>query len=177
MKTEKTLTVMRKVLKALILIIVGVILLANLYCLAAGRIFKVKAPTVFGCSSAVVLTGSMSGTIEPDDFIIIHKQSDYTVGDIVMYQTGGTPVTHRIISENEKGYRTKGDANNTDDGTDIPKEDVVGKVVLVIPKIGAAVRLARTPIGMLGLFAAIILIVELPNLVGCIRRKDEKQKN
>ena len=177
MKTEKTLTVLRKVLKALILIIVGVILLANLYCLAAGRIFKVKAPTVFGCSSAVVLTGSMSGTIEPDDFIITHKQSDYMVGDIVMYQTGGTPVTHRIISENEKGYRTKGDANNTDDGADIPKEDVVGKVVLVIPKIGTAVRLARTPIGMLGLFAAIILIAELPNLIGCIRRKDEKQKN
>lgn len=46
MKTEKTLTVLRRVLKALILIIVGVILLANLYCLAAGRIFKVKAPTV-----------------------------------------------------------------------------------------------------------------------------------
>ena len=61
-----------------------------------------KAPTVFGCSSAVVLTGSMSGTVEPDDLIITHKQSDYTVGDIVMYQTGGTPVTHRIISENEK---------------------------------------------------------------------------
>ena len=105
------------------------------------------------------------------------KQSDYTVGDIVMYQTGGTPVTHRIISENEKGYRTKGDTNNTDDGADIPKEDVVGKVVLVIPKIGAAVRLARTPIGMLGLFAAIILIAELPNLIGHIRRKDEKQEN
>lgn len=177
MKTEKTLTVLRKVLKALILIIVGAILLANLYCLAAGRIFKVNAPTVFGYSSAVVLTGSMSGTIEPDDFIITHKQSDYTVGDIVTYQTGGTPVTHRIVSENEKGYRTKGDANNTDDGTDIPKEDVVGKVVLVLPKIGAAVRLVRTPTGMLGLFAAIILITELPNLIGYIRRKGKKQEN
>ena len=50
-------------------------------------------------------------------------------------------------------------------------------MVLVIPKIGAAVRLARTPIGMLSLFAAIILIAELPNLIGYIRRKDEKQKN
>ena len=60
MKTEKTLTVLRKVLKALILIIVGAILLANLYCLAAREIFGVKAPTVFGCSSAVVLTGSKS---------------------------------------------------------------------------------------------------------------------
>lgn len=175
MKTEKALAVLRRVLKALILIIVGVILLANLYCLAAREIFKVKDPTVFGYSSAVVLTGSMSGTIEPDDLIITHKQSDYRVGDIVMYQTDGTPVTHRIVSESDKGYRTKGDANNIDDGTDIAVENVVGKVVLVIPKIGAAVRLVRTPIGMLSLFAAIILITELPNLIGYIRRKRRKQ--
>ena len=67
--------------------------------------------------------------------------------------------------------------SNTDDGTDIPKEDVVGKVVLVLPKIGAAVRLVRTPTGMLGLFAAIILITELPNLIGYIRRKGKKQEN
>ena len=177
MKTEKALAVLRRSLKILVLVIVGIVLLANLYRLAAREIFKVKSPTVFGYSSAVVLTGSMSGTIEPDDLIITRKQSDYMVGDIVMYQTGGTPVTHRIISENEKGYRTKGDANNADDGTDIPKEDVVGKVVLVIPKIGAAIRLARTPIGMLSLFAAIILIAELPNLIGHIRRKDKKQEN
>lgn len=177
MKTEKALTVLWRVLKTLVLVIAGILLLSNLYRLAAREIFKVKDPTVFGYSSAVVLTGSMSGTVNPDDLIITHKQSEYKVGDIVMYQTGGTPVTHRIIYENEKGYRTKGDANNTDDGTDIPKEDVVGKVVLVIPKIGAAVRLARTPIGMLSLFAAIILIAELPNLIGYIRRKNEKQKN
>ena len=50
-------------------------------------------------------------------------------------------------------------------------------MVLVIPKIGAAIRLARTPIGMLSLFAAIILITELPNLIGYIRRKGKKQEN
>lgn len=168
---------MWRILKILILVIVGIVLFANLYRLAAREIFKVKSPTIFGFSSAVVLTGSMSGTIEPDDLIITHKQSDYMVGDIVMYQTDGTPVTHRIISENEKGYRTKGDANNADDGTNIPKEDVVGKVVLVIPKIGAVIRFVRTPIGMLSLFAAFILITELPNLIGYIRRKGKKQEN
>ena len=177
MKTEKAPSVLRRVIKISILVIVGIVLLANLYRLAAREIFKVKSPTVFGFSSAVVLTGSMSGAIDPDDLIITRKQSDYTVGDIVTYQTGGTPVTHRIISENEKGYRTKGDANNTDDGTDIPKGEVVGKVVLVIPKIGAAIRLVRTPIGMLSLFAAIILITGLPNLTEYIRRKDENRKS
>lgn len=177
MNTEKALAVLWRILQILILVIVGIVLLANLYRLAAREIFKVKAPTVFGFSSAVVLTGSMSGTIESDDLVITHKQSDYRVGDIVMYQTDGTPVTHRIVSESNKGYRTKGDTNNTDDGADIPKEDVVGKVVLVIPKIGAAIRLARRPIGMLSLFAVIILITELPNLIGYIRRKGKKQEN
>lgn len=177
MKAEKALTVLWRVLKVLVLVIAGILLLSNLYRLAAREIFKVKDPTVFGYSSAVVLTGSMSGTVNPDDLIITHKQSEYKVGDIVTYRTGGTPVTHRIISENENGYRTKGDANNTDDGTDIAVENVVGKVVLVIPKIGAAIRLVRTPIGMLSLFAAIILITELPNLIGYIRRKNEKHEN
>lgn len=177
MKTEKIPAILRRVFQALFLAAAGIILLANLYCLAAKEIFKVKAPTVFGYSSAVVLTGSMSGTLEPNDLIITHKQRVYNVGDIVMYHTSGTPVTHRIISQNEKGYRTKGDANNTDDGTDIPKEDIVGKAVLAIPKIGAVIRLVRTPLGMIGLIAAIILITELPNLIGCIRRKDKKQES
>lgn len=89
MKTEKALAVLWRILQILILVIVGIVLLANLYRLAAREIFKVNASTVFGYSSAVVLTGSMSGTIEPDDLIITHKQSDYMVGDIVMYQTDG----------------------------------------------------------------------------------------
>ena len=77
MKTEKALTVLWRVLKALVLVIAGILLLSNLYRLAAREIFKVKDPTVFGYSSAVVLTGSMSGTVNPDDLIITHKQSEY----------------------------------------------------------------------------------------------------
>ena len=63
MKTEKALAVLWRILQILILVIVGIVLLANLYRLAAREIFKVNASTVFGYSSAVVLTGSMSGTI------------------------------------------------------------------------------------------------------------------
>ena len=59
---------MRRSLKILVLVIVGIVLLANLYRLAAREIFKVKSPMVFGYSSAVVLTGSMSGTIEAGRF-------------------------------------------------------------------------------------------------------------
>ena len=81
MKTEKAPSVLRRVIKISILVIAGIVLLANLYRLAAREIFKVKSPTVFGFSSAVVLTGSMSGAIEPDDLIITRKQSDCDLSD------------------------------------------------------------------------------------------------
>ena len=47
MKTEKALAVLRRSLKILVLVIVGIVLLANLYRLAAREIFKVKSPTAF----------------------------------------------------------------------------------------------------------------------------------
>lgn len=172
MRTEKALKVLRRTLQVIVLAVVALILLANLYRIAAREIFKVKVPTVFGYSSAVVLTGSMSGAIESNDLIITHKQSEYQVGDIVTYQTGGTPVTHRIVAVNDNGYRTKGDANNTDDGTDIQKEYVIGKVVLIIPKIGAAVSFIKTPPGMLIFMGALVLIIELPYIT--TRMKERK---
>lgn len=176
MRAEKKLTVVWRVLQGLLLAVIALALLGGLYRIAAREIFGGKEPTVFGYSSAVVLTGSMSGTLEPDDLIVTHKQSEYSVGDVVTYQTGGTPVTHRIVAENEAGYRTKGDANNTDDGADIPKESIVGRVVLVIPKIGAITRFLRTPLGVLGLLAVVVLIAELPNLVRYIRGRNKKQE-
>ena len=47
-------------------VLLALLLALNLYVLAAQRLFHVETPTVFGYSTAVVLTGSMSGTIEPD---------------------------------------------------------------------------------------------------------------
>ena len=116
----------------------------------------------------------MADAIQPDDVIITHRQDAYKVGDIVTYQTGGMSVTHRIIAVHENGYRTKGDANNTDDGADIPQNAVVGKVVLVIPKIGAVIRFVRTPAGVLSLLAVIGLLLELPGITDFVRRKRQQ---
>ena len=174
MRTEKVLKVLRRTLQAIALAVVALILITNLYRIAAREIFKTKAPTVFGYSSAVVLTGSMSGTIEPNDLIVTHKQNEYQVGDIVTYQTGGTPVTHRIVAVHDNGYLTKGDANNTDDGADIQKEYVVGKVVLIIPKIGAVGSFIKTPLGMLILMGALALIIELPYITKRIKERKSR---
>lgn len=106
-----TVKIFRRALRALeilITVILALLLAAEIYVLAAENIFKKQNATVFGFKTAVVLTGSMSGTIEPNDLIVTRRQKSYSVGDIITYSAGGTPVTHRITAETEDGFTNPG---------------------------------------------------------------------
>ena len=127
---------------------------------------------MLGLRSAVVLTGSMSGAIEPDDLVVTHAETAYAAGDIIMFRSGGHTVTHRITAVTEEGYRTKGDANNTEDAAVTPPEDVLGRVIAVIPGAGGAVRFLRTPLGMLCLVLVLPLAIRLPEMLGRRRVKE-----
>ena len=148
-----------------------VLLAANLYVLAAQRL-GTEDPALLGLRSAVVLTGSMSGAIEPDDLVVTHEEASYDAGDIIMFRSGSHTVTHRITAVTEEGYRTKGDANNTEDAAVTPPEDVLGRVIAVIPGAGGAVRFLRTPLGMLCLVLVLPLAIRLPEMLGRRRVKE-----
>ena len=174
MKIKRVFHYVWQVLRILIFVIVAVILIGNIYIAAAKSIFKKSNPTFLGFSSSVVLTGSMSPSIEPDDLVITKKQGSYLEGDIITFLSEGTSVTHRIVSANDDGYSTKGDANNTEDGSPVKIESVTGKVVLIIPKVGRLIGFIRTPIGVLCFLGLTVLIVELPSIAGSIKkRRDE----
>ena len=163
----------RRVLRGLIFALAALLLAGNIYTAVAKNVLGKKSPTVFGFSSSVVLTGSMSGAIEPNDLIITRRQSDYTVGDIITFSSGTSSVTHRIISADGEGYRTKGDANNTADALPVIKSDVIGKVVLIIPKIGAFIGFVQTPAGFLSFLALLVIITELPSAVNYFKKRKE----
>ena len=61
-------------------------------------------------------------------------------GDIIQFRGGEITVIHRVVDIEETGdsrlFITKGDANNTPDLTPVTAEQVVGKVVFTIRKIG-----------------------------------------
>lgn len=178
MRTKNAGAIIRQIVQTIIFVLVLLILISTIYRIVAQKFFGQNTPTVCGYASAVVLTGSMSGAIEPDDLIITHRQSEYAEGDIITYQIGGnTPVTHRIISINENGYLTKGDANNTDDGIYLSKDNIIGKVIVTIPKIGVVIRFAHTPMGMICLLAILALIFELSYIIQFFRHLGEKQEN
>lgn len=165
MKIKRLLFIFGKVLKAVLLVFIIVILLSNVYTAAAKKLFGQKNPTFFGFTSSVVLTGSMSPAIEPNDLVITHKQSGYSAGDIITFYSEGSSVTHRIITADTDGYRTQGDANNAADLSPVKDESVTGRVILVIPKIGALFGFVKTPLGMLCFLAAAALLIELPGII------------
>lgn len=92
---------------------------------------------IFGYKPYIVLTGSMNPTFYPDDIVLVQKQDEYQVGDILTCDTGANSyVTHRLIEIKPNGnFVTQGDANPSPDGERDPST-VVGKVVYIIPKLG-----------------------------------------
>lgn len=151
----------------------ALILVCNLYFIGVKSLTG-EHPTLFGWSMAVVISGSMSPAIEVDDMVIIHRQSEYECGDVVMYKDGDSLVTHRVAEVTDTGYITKGDANNTPDPP-IAADRVVGKTVLVIPKIGRLTSAARTPLGMCILVMIGIGLIEAPAIAEKVKKRAAKE--
>ena len=84
----------------------------------------------FGITILKVMSNSMSPVIEKGNKIIIKKQNEYEIGDIITYiNNDGNLITHRIIKKYEDGFITKGDNNNTEDKEKVRKNQVLGKII------------------------------------------------
>ncbi|HEY9247307.1 MAG TPA: signal peptidase I [Candidatus Methanoperedens sp.] len=80
-----------------------------------------------------VVSGSMSPTFNRDDLVLMQNiDRRYVTGDIIMFFDPLTlrPYTHRIISINERGISTAGDASGLMDPWLLKKEDIIGKAVI-----------------------------------------------
>ena len=131
------------------------IVVFNLACFIKGKVTGEQCPLVFGFGCAVVISGSMEDTISAYDVVIVHRQAEYQVDDIVVYQGNTYCVTHRIIDmqTDETGQRwvtTQGDFNNAPDDP-IPYENIIGKVLFWIPNVGYFKHFLQTPLGFLTL--------------------------
>ena len=71
----------------------------------------------------------MENDIHAGDYILIVKQNDYKIGDIITFEKADGFITHRIVKKNGDMITTKGDANNVED-EEINKSLIVGKVIM-----------------------------------------------
>ena len=111
---------------------------------------KDGAPRMFmGYSYFTVLTSSMQDEIPRGSFILVRETDpqELNAGDNITYmRDASTTVTHKIIDIYEnyqnsgaRGFQTKG-VNNINPDKDIVYEaNVVGKVILVLPRVGAII--------------------------------------
>lgn len=152
-----------KICKYILLAAMSVLLLLNIINILQMTLGKQEIPLTFGYGKAVVVTGSMEPAIMAGDLIVIHEQADYRDGDIVLFEAN-SHITHRIVETTQTGFITKGDANNVNDD-EITKDQIVGKVVFTIPKIGYVAEFLATPFGMLVLVLGLLLIMELPRFI------------
>ncbi|WP_299030055.1 signal peptidase I [uncultured Thermanaerothrix sp.] len=95
----------------------------------------------FGVRPFVVSGYSMKPTLVAGDLVIVQPVTPEAVrvGDIIQFRLPGGSVVHRVVEihreNNQLTFITQGDNNNVRDDPITP-EQVQGRVVLVIPKVG-----------------------------------------
>ena len=96
----------------------------------------------------VVSSESMVPNLQVGDMVLIRNGQgfsfdDLQIDDIIVFYSddgGGRIIIHRIVEISDDIIKTKGDANPMSyEGLDYPitEDDYFGKVIFVIPKIGA----------------------------------------
>lgn len=130
-----------------------------------------------GLKPFAVLSGSMEPTYHVGSLIYV-KSVDYKQlqpGDPITFMISqDTVVTHRItevlVDEEDPDtirYFTKGDANDTPDGSSVHYKNVIGKPVFSIPYLGYVSNYIQKPPGMyaaIAVGALLILLVFLPDV-------------
>ena len=161
-------------------VLIGVVVLAAL-ALAGVRLIGLKP--------FAVLSGSMEPTYHTGSIVYV-KKVDYhelKAGDPITFMLDeNTVATHRIVEvipdEEEPEiirYRTKGDANDVEDGGLVHYKNVIGKPVFSIPYLGYAANYIQNPPGTyitISIAAVLFLLLFLPDVLPMILGNDEKDE-
>lgn len=107
-----------------------------------------------GYNSYLVQSGSMEPNILIGDVVITHKQKAYHLADAITFNSpeANRIVTHRIVEvKDELGtqFVTKGDANREEDEAQITNQNIIGKVIFTIPKLGFLINFSQSTLGLI----------------------------
>lgn len=131
-----------------------------------------------------VLSGSMEPVYSPGDLIYVKTIDPFTLqeGDIITFMVDeDTVATHRMVGvvpdetdPNTIRFRTKGDANDVEDGTLVHYKNVIGKPVFSVPKLGYLASYIQQPPGLymaISVSALFLALMFIPDLL----KEDEEE--
>ena len=136
-----------------------------------------------------VMSGSMEPNVHVGSVAVVKPISHYQVGDVITFQGAGKAdkTTHRIYSiansGNQSIYTTKGDANDSPDGTPVYENQIIGKEFVSVPLLGYVLKYIKTPVGLVLIIiipAAIIVYEEIRKIINetktIIKNRRQKRK-
>ncbi len=160
------------------------LLIVNLILIVKSFVSADEVPSIGGITPMIVLTDSMDPEIKSGDLIFTKAvdPESVEVGDIITFfdpdGNGTSTVTHRVVEvlrEDGLQFRTKGDANNTEDRTPVPAENLIGVYRMRLPGLGQVAMFMQTTPGLL-----VCVVVPLVLLIGIDllrRRRMEKEQS
>ena len=144
---------------------------------------------IFGLQVFTVLSGSMEPTYHTGSLIYVKKVDPFTITEgqaITFMLDENTIATHRvvgIVSDEEDPsvirFRTKGDANEAEDGGLVHYKNVIGTPVFTIPYLGYVADYIQHPPGMyiaISGGAVLLLLVFLPDVFSGDTETEKKPK-
>ena len=149
---------------------------------------------IFGLQVFTVLSGSMEPTYHTGSLIYVKKVDPYAIepGQVITFMLDeNTIATHRVVGvvpdEEDSSvirFRTKGDANETEDGGLVHYKNVIGTPVFTIPYLGYVASYIQHPPGMYVAIAAgavLLMLTFLPDVfapdeTGAVRPAAEEKK-
>lgn len=139
---KKVIHILLNILGTVLIFIVLIDILVNVNSAPKGKGF-------FGYKGYTVLSNSMQPTFSAGDYVVdkMVAYDEIKKGDVVSYYPDDyTIVTHRVKEVTPQGFIMQGDANNAQDAFTVTKDHYIGKMILVIPKLGRLPELLTLPI-------------------------------
>ena len=152
-------------------VIVLIAIILGIYYIVQVRVLQKSDANLFGYTFFEVATGSMTNTINIGDIVVVKVNETFKENDIIVYKEENSFITHRVIKIDGQDLITRGDANNSEDKP-IKSDQILGKVIYIIPKIGIWRRVLASP-EILGM---IIISIILLGVVLMLTSKTEKEK-
>ena len=144
---------------------------------------------MIGLQVFTVLSGSMEPTYHVGSLIYVKDVDPFELesGDVITFMLDkDTVATHRIVEvvpdETDSTvvrFKTKGDANEAEDGSLVHYKNVIGSPVFTIPQLGYAANYIQNPPGTyitISAGAILLLLVFLPDLFGGDDEPKQKKK-
>lgn len=127
---------------------------------------------LIGMKPYIVLSGSMEPSVPTGAIVLADtKEKNYAIGDIVSYKIENQIVTHRIVEICDDVCKTKGDANEMKDPISLNVSQIIGKVNIVIPKLGYIISCLKSKRNVL-VILTVLFVSNLFDILSEIIRKN-----